>query len=79
MIEALGKIKDAIFGIYDFFCILFDFAIGLIGDLLKIVDLLGEVVADMPFWLNAFLPPGVPGLFMLLISITVIYRIAGRD
>lgn len=79
MVEALAKIKDAIFGIFDLLFTLGEFALGLIGDLLEIVDLLQQVIADMPFWLNAFLPPGVPGLFLILLSITVIYRIAGRD
>lgn len=58
---------------------LFDFLWNLILDLFKIIDMLSAVVLDLPVLLDMFLPPSVAGLFIVCVSITVIYRVAGRD
>lgn len=57
----------------------FDFAFGLIKDLLSVANMLSKLILDIPVWLGIFLPPSVAGLFVVVLSVTVIYRIAGRD
>ena len=79
MTDWLESVLEPIFGIFEMLGILIDFAIGLIKDLIKVVDMLGKIVLDLPEIFDAFLPPGVAGIFLVLISVTVIYRITARD
>lgn len=58
---------------------LFDFAIGLVEDLLYIITLLPKVILSIPDMLVSFLPSSLVALLMVFISVTVIYRIMGRD
>lgn len=58
---------------------LFDFLWVMIQDLFKIVDMLAQVLLQLPSLLQMFLPPGVAGIFMIAVSVTVIYRVSARD
>lgn len=72
-------ILNAITGIFNLLTSLIDFAFTLVRDLLIIVDMLGKFIIELPSWFNAFMPPGVPSLLMVLLSVTIIYRVTGRD
>lgn len=71
----LGILQD----LFEMVSYLFDFFFGLIKDLLSVANMLSKLILDIPVWLQMFLPPSVAGLFLVVLSVTVIYRIAGRD
>lgn len=72
-------ILNAITGIFNLITSLIDFAFTLVRDLLVIVGMLGKFVVELPSWFNAFFPPGVTSVFLVLLSVTIIYRVTGRD
>lgn len=55
-----------------------EFLAGMIEDLVYMVGLLGEFVADIPAYL-AWLPNGVIAIFITIFAIVVIYKILGRE
>lgn len=55
-----------------------DFLIGLIGDILYIVQLTAKAVMAIPAYLAIF-PPPVIALLMTIFSVVVIYKILGRE
>lgn len=65
--------------LFDMVKMLFDFLWTMIEDLLSVINMLSKVVLTLPQWLEMFLPPGVAGLFIIAVSVTVIYRISARD
>lgn len=65
--------------LFDMVVMLFDFLWNLILDLLDVVNMLTKVVLYLPNWLGMFLPPSAAGIFIVCVSITVIYRISARD
>lgn len=71
----LGILQD----LFEMVSSLFDFAFCLIKDLLSVANMLSKLILDIPVWLELFLPPSIAGLFVVVLSVTVIYRIAGRD
>lgn len=65
--------------LFDMVKMLFDFLWTMILDLLDVINMLSAVVLNLPQWLGMFLPPGVSGIFLIAVSVTVIYRISARD
>lgn len=58
---------------------LFDIALSLFEDLVYIINLLGSVVTMVPSFIGAFIPAGVIGVIAIMLSVTVVYRVLGRD
>lgn len=79
MISAIRAIGTAIKEFFNLVVTLFDFVFGLIQDLLKVVQLLAEAILQIPTYLNAFFPSAFISIFMIIISIVVIYKMLGRE
>ena len=65
--------------IFDFILILWGFVLGLINDLLYVIQLVPKVILKLPMMLEAFLPQSIVAILMTFVAVTVIYRIMGRD
>lgn len=55
-----------------------NFVLGLIEDLLYIVELIGQVVANLPLYFS-WVPDEVYAALALIFVIVVIYKILGRE
>lgn len=55
-----------------------DFVIGLFQDLIYMIQLLGQVVLNIPNYFS-WLPSELLSIFLLIVSIVVIYKILGRE
>lgn len=55
-----------------------DFIIGLFRDLIFLIQLLGNFLANIPTYLS-FLPSAVTASVILIFSIAVIFKILGRE
>lgn len=73
----LEFIKNILSNISNFFTAVWGFLVDLIEDLVYMVKLLGQIVADIPS-LFSWLPAGVLALFIALVGIVVVYKIIGR-
>lgn len=71
-------IFDAIKGFFTFIVSIVQFILNLIKDLVYVVKLIGQTVIKIPSMLG-FLPGTVIALFMVCVSVVVIYKVVGRD
>lgn len=55
-----------------------DFVVNLFNDLIYVIQVIGQAIARIPTYL-AFIPPAVVGIFVLALTVIVVYKIAGRD
>ena len=55
-----------------------DFVIGLFKDLIYMIQLLGQVVLNLPSYFS-WLPTQLLSIFLVIISVVVIYKILGRE
>lgn len=73
---------DAIIGFFtglaDFVVGGFEFLIGLVRDLVYIVQLTGKAVQAIPR-LFSFLPPACVALLVTIFGVVVVYKILGRE
>lgn len=65
-------------GIGDGLMAIVDFVSGLIEDILYMVKLTAEFVANIPEYLS-FLPPSVIAMIVSIFAVVVIYKILGRE
>lgn len=79
MLGSLDSLLNAITGIFNLIVSLVDFVFSLVRDLLIVVDMLGKFIIELPSWFNVFMPPGLTPVLMVLLSVTIIYRVTGRD
>lgn len=70
-------IIDAIKGFFDFIVSLVGFVLKIFQDLIYVVKILGQTVANIPTYLG-FLPTVVLSLFMGAIAVVVVYKVIGR-
>lgn len=56
----------------------FDFIISFFGDLIYIIRLLGNLLANIPS-LFSWMPDQLSALLITLVSIVIIYKILGRE
>lgn len=75
----MDKIFDLVQQLFDFWSLVWEFLWSLIQDLIYVVKLLPEVVSKIPDLFTVFLPQPIFSLLAMFITITVIYRILGRD
>lgn len=74
----MGAITNFIQGIADGLLAIVDFVGGLIEDVLYIVQITAEFVAQIPDYLS-FLPPELIALITTIFAVVVIYKILGRE
>lgn len=65
--------------LFDMLKTAFDFAIGIIEDIVYISTLLPKLVANMISTITIFIPAPALVFITSLITLTVIYRVLGRD
>lgn len=58
--------------------VIIDFVIGIFEDLLFLIQLLGNFLANLPTYLG-FLPSAVVTAALTIFSVAVIFKILGRD
>lgn len=75
----MGNLFKVLNQIFDIITQLFEFVWKLIQDLIYIITLLPKLVVKIPDLLNAFMPGACVSILLVLVSVTVIYRIMGRD
>lgn len=75
----MTKLFDLVQGLFELLLSLWDFVVGLVGDLVYIAKLLPKVIISIPSMLNSLLPSSVVAIIMTFVAVTVIYRIMGRD
>lgn len=74
----MNALLDFFKGIGETITTVVDFVIGLFEDLIYMIKLLGQVVLNIPAYFS-WLPGELIGIFLILISIVVIYKILGRE
>lgn len=74
----MQAIFDLFTGFIDLVTFIVEYVIGMIEDIVYMVQLLGDIVLELPNYLG-WLPTVVVTNFMLIISIVVIYKIIGRE
>lgn len=75
MISFIGNLLESI---ANFFTSVWNFIINLVEDIVYVVKLAGQVIAEIPSFFT-WLPPAVLALLVALISIVVIYKVVNRD
>lgn len=71
-------IIEALYGIFDFFKMLFDFVIGFFEDIVYIIRLTAAFVARIPSYFS-WLPSEVVALVVSIFAVVVIYKVLGRE
>lgn len=74
----MGAIIDFFTGIADLAIGAFEFLIGIISDIVYVVQLTGRAIAAIPGYLT-LLPAPVVALLMTIFAVVVIYKILGRE
>lgn len=74
----LKDIADGFNQILDFFKNIFDFIIGFIEDVVYIVKITGEAVANIPTYFS-WLPEAALAILVTIFAVVVIYKILGRE
>lgn len=75
----LANIFKILQNIFDMLVTLFDFLIGIIQDTVYIASLLPELVAGVIESVTLFIPAEALVVVTAMITLTVLYRILGRD
>lgn len=65
-------------GIGDFFVSIGNFIVDFVGDLLYIIKITAEVIAELPSYFS-WLPEAFVAVVLVIFGIVVIYKIAGRE
>lgn len=71
-------IFDAIKGFFEFIVSIVEFLFGLIKDLVYVVRMIGKAAISIPTYIG-FLPTVLISLFLVSVSVVIIYKIVGRD
>lgn len=74
----MGSIKNYIVQIGEFLGSGFDFVIGIFEDIVYMIKLTGEFVADIPGYFS-WLPAEAVALIVTIFGIVVIYKVLGRE
>lgn len=74
----MGALLDFFTGFADLAVGAFEFLLGIIRDIVYIVQLTAKAVAAIPGYL-ALLPTPVVSLLMTIFAVVVIYKILGRE
>jgi len=74
----LQGIFDLLKSIGEFFSNIVNFVIRLVQDLIYVVELMGQVIIKIPDYIG-FLPSAVISVFLVALTVIVVYKIIGRD
>lgn len=74
----MTAIVNIITGFFDVIKSVVDFVITFFSDVVYIVKTLGQFIIKAPL-LFGFLPPAVLGIFLVGLSVVIIYKVVGRD
>ena len=74
----MQAILDFFKNIAGFFKSVIDFVVNLFNDLIYVIQLIGQAIAKIPTYLS-FIPQSIVALFVLALTVIVVYKIAGRD
>lgn len=74
----MQAIIDFFATIGDIVTVVIEFVVGLFKDLLFLIQLLGNFLANLPTYLG-FLPSAVVASVIVIFSIAVIFKILGRE
>lgn len=74
----MSAIIDFFTGIYEIIQTIVNFIVSFFQDIIYIIKSLGEFIVKAPL-LFGFLPPAVLAIFLVGLSIVVIYKVVGRD
>lgn len=74
----MGAIIDFIKSIADGVLTLIDFVVSFVGDIVYIVQLTGQYLAQIPSYF-AWLPPELLTILVTIFAIVVIYKVTGRE
>lgn len=74
----MQAIINIITGFFDIVKSVVDFVISFFADVVYIVKTLGQFIVKAPL-LFGFLPPAVLGIFVVGLSVVIIYKVVGRD
>ena len=74
----MQAIIDFFKNIAGFFKSVIDFVVNLFNDLIYVIQVIGQAIAKIPTYL-AFIPQSIVALFVLALTVIVVYKIAGRD
>lgn len=74
----LQEIRDILVSIGDFFKTIIDFVISLFQDLVYMVKLVGETVAELPEYFS-WMPASLVAIIVSIFALVVIYKILGRE
>lgn len=74
----LSIIKDFVVGIGDALMTGWDFLIGLIEDIVYVIDITGKALSHIPD-IFSWLPLPLVGLIVVIIGVVVVYKVTGRE
>lgn len=74
----MQSILDFFVGVYNTVSELVNYVIGFIGDLVYVVKLTGQFVANIPVYF-AWMPSAVVSVLISIFSVVVIYKVLGRE
>lgn len=74
----MSGIISLIKGFFEFVISAIGFAIKLIKDLVYVVQMLGKVALKIPSYLS-FMPTVIISMFVVCISVVIVYKVIGRD
>lgn len=74
----LDSIFEMLKNLVDSILSFFEFVVKLVKDLVYVIELVGETVADIPNYFSWF-PTELLAILLPIFAIVVIYKILGRD
>lgn len=74
----MNAILDFFKGIGNAIVSVVDFVIGLFEDLIYMIKILGQVIANIPSYFS-WLPAELISILLIIVGVVVIYKILGRE
>lgn len=74
----MQAILDVLKSIGEFFSTVINFVVNMVQDLVYVVELMGMTIAKIPQYIS-FLPSSVVSIFVVALTLIVVYKILGRD
>lgn len=74
----MQAILDVLKSIGEFFSTVINFVVKMVQDLVYVVELMGMTIAKIPQYIS-FLPSSVVSIFVVALTLIVVYKILGRD
>lgn len=75
----ITQVFQVLQNIFDMLVTLFDFLLGFIEDIVYVATLLPDIVSDVSTLITSFIPAPVLSIILACVTLTVVYRVLGRD